>query len=35
VGKPDAAIVEVKRCIELDPQNPQWRERLQEFQKAK
>ncbi len=35
VGKREAALVEVKRCIELDPQNPQWRERLAEFQKAR
>ena len=32
VGKREAALVEVKRCIELDPQNPRWRERLAEFQ---
>lgn len=35
VGQRDAAVVEVKRCIELDPQNPEWRERLAEFQKAR
>jgi thioredoxin-related protein len=34
-GQREAALVEVKRCIELDPQNPQWRERLAEFQKAR
>jgi tetratricopeptide (TPR) repeat protein len=33
VGKREAALVEVKRCIELDPQNPEWRERLAEFQR--
>jgi thioredoxin-related protein len=32
VGKREEALVEVKRCIELDPQNPEWRERLAEFQ---
>jgi thioredoxin-related protein len=33
VGKREEALVEVKRCIELDPQNPEWRERLAEFQR--
>jgi thiol-disulfide isomerase/thioredoxin len=32
VGKRDEALVQVKRCIELDEQNPEWRERLAEFQ---
>jgi len=35
VGKREAALLEVKRCIELDPQNPEWRERLAEFQGAR
>ena len=34
VGKREESLVEVKRCIELDPHNPLWRERLAEFQKA-
>ena len=29
----EEAIVQVKRCIRLDPQNPEWSERLCEFQK--
>jgi hypothetical protein len=33
VGRREEALVEVKRCIELDPQNPEWRERLAEFQR--
>jgi len=32
VGKRDEALVQVKRCIELDEQNTAWRERLAEFQ---
>jgi predicted Zn-dependent protease len=32
VDKREEALLEVKRCIELDPQNPRWRERLAEFQ---
>lgn len=32
VGKRDEALAQVKRCIELDEQNPEWRERLAEFQ---
>jgi thioredoxin-related protein len=35
VGKRDEALAQVKRCIELDPQNPEWRERLAGFQKVR
>lgn len=34
VGKRDEAVAQARRCIELDPQNPTWRERLAEFNKA-
>jgi thioredoxin 1 len=33
VGRHDEAREQVKRCIQLDPQNPEWRERLAEFQR--
>jgi len=33
VGRREQAIEHVKRCITLDPQNPEWRERLAEFTK--
>ena len=32
VGRRDEAVEQVKRCIDLDPENPEWRERLAEFQ---
>lgn len=35
VGKREQALDQVRRCIELDPQNPEWRERLAEFQMAR
>ncbi len=35
VGRRAEAIATVQRCIELDPKNPQWRERLAEFQSAR
>jgi tetratricopeptide (TPR) repeat protein len=35
LGRVDEALVQVKRCIELDPQNPSWRERLTEFTKGR
>jgi len=35
VGRRDESLLHVKRCIDLDPQNPQWRERLAEFQKSR
>jgi hypothetical protein len=34
VGRKPEALVQVKRCIELDPQNPEWRERQAEFEKT-
>jgi len=34
VGRQEEALVHIRRCIELDPQNPTWRERLSEFQNA-
>jgi len=30
-GKVKEALVEVQRCIELDPENPEWRKRREEF----
>lgn len=35
VGKRDEALVQVKLCIQLDPQNATWRERLVEFEKPR
>lgn len=32
-GQKDAAVVQVKRCLELDPENADWTSRLAEFQK--
>jgi hypothetical protein len=32
VGQRAEAVAQVERCIQLDPQNPEWRERLAEFQ---
>lgn len=32
VGKREEALAQVRRCIELDPENPTWRERLAEFE---
>jgi tetratricopeptide (TPR) repeat protein len=34
LGRRDEALVEIRRCIELDPQNPEWRERLALFEKT-
>jgi thioredoxin-related protein len=34
VGRREEALAKVRRCIELDPQNPEWVERLAEFQRA-
>lgn len=31
LGKKDEALAQVRRCVELDPENPTWRERLAEF----
>lgn len=31
VGMRDQAVATIERCIELDPKNPQWRKRLEEF----
>lgn len=31
-GRTEEALAQVERCIQLDPQNPEWRERLAEFQ---
>jgi len=33
LGKHEQALAQVRRCIELDPENPTWRERLAEFEK--
>lgn len=33
LGKKDEALAQVRRCIELDPENPIWRERLAEFER--
>jgi len=35
VGRTDEALVQIKRCIELDPQNSVWRERLMMFEKSR
>ncbi len=35
VGRREEALATVQRCIELDPKNPQWRERRAEFQAAR
>jgi tetratricopeptide (TPR) repeat protein len=35
VGRKEEALKQVRRCIELDPQNPEWRERETEFQRAR
>ncbi len=35
LGRREEALVEFRRCIELDPQNPVWRERLALFEKAR
>ncbi|MEQ1891080.1 MAG: thioredoxin family protein [Planctomycetota bacterium] len=32
LGKKEEALAQVRRCIELDPENPTWRERLAEFE---
>ncbi len=32
LGKREEALLQVRRCIELDPQNPTWRERLALFE---
>jgi thiol-disulfide isomerase/thioredoxin len=32
LGKKDEALAHVRRCIEIDPENPTWRERLAEFE---
>jgi len=32
LGNRDEALAQVRRCIELDPENPVWRERLAEFE---
>jgi len=33
VGRRAEALTQVQRCIQLDPQNPEWRERQAEFQR--
>ena len=33
VGRHEEALAQVRRCIELDPQNLEWRERLALFEK--
>lgn len=33
LGRREEALVQVQRCIQLDPQNPEWRERSSEFQR--
>lgn len=33
LGKHELALAQVRRCIELDPENPTWRERLAEFER--
>ncbi len=33
VGKQNEAIDAVKRCIELEPSNPKWRDRLIELKR--
>jgi Flp pilus assembly protein TadD len=35
VGRVDEALVQARRCIELDPKNPSWRERVAEFSKGR
>lgn len=35
VGKREEALEQVKRCIQLDPRNPEWRERLAEFARTR
>ncbi|NOT29041.1 MAG: hypothetical protein HOP15_01190 [Planctomycetes bacterium] len=35
LGKRDEALVQVRRCVELDPENPTWRERLALFEQQR